>query len=106
MALREVSVAVLALTIATSAAGTPAEAVESTSPSYLAVIDAGSSGSRLTLYSDDPTSLIPGEELRTRTKTRGLSSFASTPAEAGPAAITPLLEELDAYLAERGIDKA
>lgn len=101
---RTITTAGLALALIAGLAGlTPAAATDTTSPEYLAVIDAGSSGTRLTLYSDDATTLVPREVTKARTNTRGLSSFASEPAQAGPAAVTPLLDQLDAYLAERGI---
>lgn len=74
--------------------------------SYLAVIDAGSSGTRLTLFSDDQASLVPREVTRAKTNTPGLSSFTADPAQAGPGAVTPLLEQLDAYLTEQGIATA
>ena len=41
-----------------------------------------------------------------KTKTNGLSSFASTPATAGPDAIAPLIAQLSEYLTEQGISKA
>lgn len=72
---------------------------------YLAVIDAGSSGTRLTLYGDDAT-LVPRELTSAQKKTAGLSSYAATPDEAGPGAVAPLLAQLDDYLAEQGISRA
>lgn len=83
-----------------------AAAAEPSVSSYLAVIDAGSSGSRLTLYADDPESLVPIIVTRVDRATKGLSSFAETPALAGPGAITPLLDDLGLYLADQGIQTA
>jgi hypothetical protein len=83
-----------------------ATAAEPTSPSYVAVIDAGSSGTRLTLYGDDPASLVPIMVTKVSKGSKGLSSFASSPSQAGVSAVTPLLTQLDSYLAERGIAKA
>lgn len=72
---------------------------------YVAVIDAGSSGTRLTLHRDQAT-LVPLEVFGAKNATRGLSSFASRPTQAGPEAITPLLQELDEYLATQSIPRA
>ena len=76
------------------------------SAQYLAVIDAGSSGTRLTLYGDDPTTLVPREVTKVKTNTKGLSTFATAPGQAGAGAVTPLLEQLDAYLSAQGIARA
>lgn len=83
----------------------PASA-EPSPPSYVAVIDAGSSGTRLTLYGDDAQSIVPTVVMRVRQSTKGLSSFASSPGQAGPSAVVPLLDELDSFLKEQGIAKA
>jgi hypothetical protein len=93
-----VAAVALAIGLAPSAAAAP--------PAYLAVIDAGSSGTRLTLYGTQADSLVPVEVTKAKTSTKGLSSFAASPAQAGPAAVTPLLEQLDAYLAAQGIAKS
>lgn len=74
--------------------------------SYIAVIDAGSSGTRLTLYGDDAGSLVPIEVAKAKTNTRGLSSFAGAPADAGPQAIAPLVAQLDDALATLGVARA
>ncbi len=84
-------------------ASSPASAADTETLSYLAVIDAGSSGTRLTLFEDDPTDLHPIEAFKAKGTTPGLSSFAETPGQAGPGAVEPLLRQLDAYLGERGI---
>jgi hypothetical protein len=97
---------VLFLAVLAGAFGLPnAAAAEPAASGYVAVIDAGSSGSRLTLYADDPESLVPIIVTGVDRATKGLSSFAETPALAGPGAITPLLEELGSYLADQGIQK-
>lgn len=98
--MRGALIGLTALTMVTLGAS-PATAAEA--PSYLAVIDAGSSGTRLTLYADDATTLVPREVTKAETNTKGLSSFASSPSQAGPGAVTPLLQQLDAYLADQGI---
>ena len=49
-----------------SAVAPPAFAAQ---PTYLAVIDAGSSGTRLTLYADDATTLVPREVTSAAKKT-------------------------------------
>ena len=84
----------------------PATAQEAPTPSYLAVIDAGSSGTRLTLFGDDPSSLVPVELMQARQRTAGISSFAPSPDQAGPLAITPLLDQLQTYLTQSGIASA
>lgn len=85
------------------APSTAAAAEEPPSPRFLAVIDAGSSGTRLVLFEDDPSDLRPLEVMRAKTGTPGLSSFAEDPAAAGPRAVAPLLRQLDEYLATRAI---
>lgn len=92
-----VSVVLVGFGLANSVAAEPARG------EYVAVIDAGSSGSRLTLYADDPNSLVPIVVTRLNLTTKGLSSFAESPALAGPSAVTPLLDELGAYLERQGI---
>lgn len=105
MLTRTVATGTVALTLVALAVA-PAAAADTASASYLAVIDAGSSGTRLTLFSDDATTLVPIEVTKAKTNTKGLSSFAANPGQAGPAAVTPLLEQLDAYLAQQGIARA
>ncbi len=74
--------------------------------SYLAVIDAGSGGTRLTLYKDDSNELLPIELLEVKTTTPGLSSFDRNPTQAGPEAVTPLLNQLGSFLSEQGIARS
>jgi len=95
----------LALATAVSVGVPSVAAAETAEPAYLAVIDAGSSGTRLTLYGDDATSLAPIVVTKVSNSSSGLSTFASSPSQAGPSAVTPLLTQLDAYLAEEGIAK-
>lgn len=83
----------------------PTGASATTAPNYIAVIDAGSSGTRLTLFADKEGSLIPEAITEAKTKTKGLSSFVSSPANAGPEAIAPLLAQLSEYLTQQGIAK-
>lgn len=99
-------VAFTAGALATALVAVPAgqaSAADTGTLSYLAVIDAGSSGTRLTLFEDDPTDLHPIEAFKVKGTTPGLSSFADTPGQAGPGAVEPLLRQLDAYLSDRGI---
>lgn len=84
----------------------PATAQETANPSYLAVIDAGSSTTRLTLFADDPASLVPIQLMQASKRTAGISSFAPSPDQAGPLAITPLLDQLQTYLTQSGITSA
>lgn len=83
----------------------PVGASAATAPNYVAVIDAGSSGTRLTLFADKDGSLVAQAITEAKTKTKGLSSFASSPAAAGPEAIAPLLAQLGEYLTQQGIAK-
>lgn len=103
IALRPVLISLIAAA-ALAAGAWPADAAQP--PTYLAVIDAGSSQTRLTLYADDPTTLVPREVTKAKTGTKGLSSFATNPSQAGPSAVTPLLEQLDTYLSTQGIAKS
>jgi hypothetical protein len=80
-------VTVLAATPLSSAAG----ATSRTALPYLAVIDAGSSGTRLTLFANNPNTLRPRVAFTAPVTTRGLSSFESTPQQAGQESVAPLL---------------
>ena len=82
----------------------PAVAQEPATPTYIAVIDAGSSGTRLTLFADDPESLVPIQLTQANKRAAAISSFASAPDQAGPGAVTPLLDQLQTYLTEQRID--
>lgn len=80
-----------------------ASAVE---PTYVAVIDAGSSGSRIGLFSfagghNPVTSLFSAKP-----EVPALSDFESRPSDAGRDGIAPLLALLDADLATRGIARS
>lgn len=77
--------------------------------SYTAVVDAGSSGSRLFLYKSAPSgSFINIQTMLEEApkSVKGLSSFVNTPAQAGPEEIQPLINILSAYLTEHGIPKS
>jgi len=82
----------MALPSASSAEGT----------SYVAVIDAGSSGTRLTLFAR-AADVTADRIYRAPTGTPGLSSFATRPAAAGPEAVQPLLDQLRSQLEAEGI---
>ena len=67
---------------------------------YTAVIDAGSSGSRVHLY--ERTVVGVNAEVRSIFSKQGgrpMSSFAASPNDAGPIGVKPLLDELSAALA-------
>ena len=66
-------------------------------PTLIAVIDAGSSGSRLALYSQ-AAGIEVTRIYRAARSTAGLSSFAANPTSAGPDAVQPLLDQLREYL--------
>ena len=93
----------LAVASALRAAPPAASAPQAAAPAYIAVIDAGSSGTRLDLFADAPGTFAATRVLRSSPNTAGLSSFAETPDKAGPDAVAPLLAQLDAYLANEGI---
>ena len=87
-----------------SGCATPAPVADESS--YMAVIDAGSSGTRINLFEGDATSssvkvttLLEFES----PDSSGLSSFAENPADVGEAEIQPLLDELGNFLAIRQI---
>lgn len=85
----------------------PAQAATSTEVAYVAVVDAGSSGSRIALYEDGEQPLgSPNRLMEEKPKVPPLSDFESNPAEAGTAGIGPLLDALDAYLVTNSIEKS
>ena len=76
-------------------------------PSFQAVIDAGSSGTRLYLYearqgSEGPTVSLLFEE--DPDALRGLSSYVDKPDQAGTGEIAPLLVALEGFLTSKAID--
>jgi hypothetical protein len=82
--------------------------VRSTSvPSHVAVVDAGSSGSRIAVYEsnsvplDDPVRVMSEEP-----DVPPLSSFENDPAQAGPQGVGPLLDLLDAFVRSEGLDQS
>lgn len=78
-----------------------------TSAGYAAVVDAGSSGTRLALYQRNVTPGDPPAVVFNATPaTAALSSFTTNPSQAGPQAITPLLTQLDAYLQTHTLARA
>jgi hypothetical protein len=66
------------------------------------VIDAGSSGTRLTLYAPG-SDLTASRIFRAPLTTPGLSSFVDNPGDAGPQSVTPLLDALRDQLVTTGI---
>lgn len=89
----------IALTLGLVAA--PA-ASSATIPAYMAVIDAGSSGTRLALF-EQGAGVTVTRVYRAETNTPGLSSYADKPADAGPGSVQPLLDQLRGYLDGKGI---
>lgn len=100
--LRLIIVSTLTLGCALSApvwASTP-----TSTPTYVAVIDAGSSGTRLTVFSSrDTDGIRPQVVFESSLKTKGLSSFEGSPDQAGPQAIEPLLVQLTSYIQTAGL---
>ena len=84
--------------IALAPAGATQEA-----PRYLAVVDAGSSGSRVTLFRALPDTGTPPEVLFEDKSGAGLSTFVTEPNQAGPSSIAPLLQSLQAFASDQGI---
>jgi hypothetical protein len=71
---------------------------------YVAVIDAGSSGTRLAVFTPDAQDSLTVERIfKSSPNTAALSSFVGNPADAGPKAIGPLLDQLAAFLDKQGI---
>lgn len=84
---------------------TPA-ATPSGQSQYVAVIDAGSSGSRIYLYQGEATSSSVNVTTLLEFAPKGgsgLSSYQATPTVAGEQGIQPLLNELDTFLAAHNI---
>ena len=76
--------------------------------SYLAVVDAGSSGSRIYLYKANSASGSTDIQDLAQIHPHGLdglSSYEGNTGQAGPQGIRPLLDSLDAYLAANDISK-
>ncbi|MFM0515170.1 hypothetical protein [Paraburkholderia sp. RL17-373-BIF-A] len=70
-------------------------------PTYSAVVDAGSSGSRIYLYKSVPSNDFGTIETLldyTSISIPDLSSYAGNPAQAGPHGVQPLLDQLTQYL--------
>lgn len=66
---------------------------------FVAVIDAGSSGSRIVLYERRRAGkALLVEQRFSDTAGQALSSFETLPAEAGPMGVAPLIHTLNAYL--------
>ena len=82
--------------------GAPPAVAGSVDATYVAVIDAGSSGTRLALF-EQARGVTVREVYRAAEDTPGLSSFAATPTAAGPDAVRPLLNQLRRYLKREGI---
>jgi GDA1/CD39 (nucleoside phosphatase) family len=75
---------------------------------YVAIIDAGSGGSRVYLYkaTRSKESSEAQDLMEYESKAPGLSSFQPNPVEAGEKGVAPLLARLSDYLAAQHIDKA
>lgn len=83
------------------------QAMASDSARYLAVIDAGSSGSRVHLYERTATEAsVKVRQLFEDKSGEALSSFARTPDEAGPRGMQPLLDRLLARLDALKIERS
>ena len=81
--------------------------VHASTPVYEAVIDAGSSGTRLYLYEyrNEPQGPVVSLLLEDEPdKLRGLSTYADKPEQAGQGEIGPLLDGLETFVKTKGID--
>lgn len=77
--------------------------------SYTAVVDAGSTGSRIYLYRSTKSENFGSVQTLLSyqpSNLNGLSSFGGDPAEAGPQEIQPLLDYLSAYLSHEKLLKS
>ena len=97
----------VALLMVVGLASTAIVTAQPAGPSFQAVIDAGSSGTRLYLYearqgSEGPTVSLLFEE--DPDALRGLSSYVDKPDQAGTGEIAPLLAALEGFLAAKAID--
>ena len=89
----------------TPAGASDAPAAPRAGSAYVAVIDAGSSGTRLTLYAPG-SDLTASRVFRVPLTTPGLSSFVDNPGDAGPQSVTPLIDALRDQLVTTGIPPA
>ena len=71
-------------------------------PTYVAVIDGGSSGTRLALF-EQGSGVTVTQVYTAPQKTPGLSSFAGNTTAAGPDAVQPLLDLLRTHLDTEGV---
>jgi hypothetical protein len=85
----------------------PSQSAIAAEVAYVSVVDAGSSGSRIALYESGAQPLgSPDRLMEKKPSVPPLSDFEANPIEAGPKGMGPLLDELDAYLASKGVDKS
>lgn len=98
-------VAVCALLFITGWLPTQAAAADRTT--YMSVVDAGSSGSRIAVFTPGALPLgSPTQVMQEEPDVPPLSSFDRNPAQAGPQGIGPLLDQLDTFAAANGIAKS
>lgn len=104
-ALKPTLLALLALATVVGGLTAPAQAADA--PRRIAVIDAGSSGSRLALF-EPPTSPYEAPRLafEARSVKPGLSTLATQGPDAAGASLAPMLLELRSHLEQQGIDPA
>jgi hypothetical protein len=72
---------------------------------YVAVIDGGSSGTRLALFAKG-SGVTVKKIFRSSASVPGLSSLVASPAKAGPTVVAPLLRDLEGYVRKEGIPVA
>ena len=108
--MRRINVSGLLVVVAVSAGAmalSPTVAQAAGSSPFVAIIDAGSSGSRIALFAPGTTpNAVPKQLFTAKPKVPALSTFGSQPMDAGVQGVTPLLTDLDTYLAEHKIARS
>lgn len=107
VASRALRILVGTLVVTLGLAGVPYGVASANVTTHVAVVDAGSSGSRIAVYQPNPTPLDdPQAVLAEEPDVPALSTFERNPAQAGPEGIGPLLDLLDTYVSTAGIEKS
>jgi len=85
----------------------PTQASALTATAHISVIDAGSSGSRIAVFTPGSSPMgSPTRVFEEKPDVAPLSNFEKNPEQAGPQGIGPLLDLLDEFVAAAGITKS